>query len=134
MIFVDTNYFVRFLLHDNNQQYLTAKILFTEAAQRKIQLTTSLVVFFEVVWVLRSSYEKDKQALVDSLYKVLKLDFELEERNAVIESLNIFQEVNLSLEDCYNIVFSRRVGIKEFRTFDIKLGKEFKKIVGKKKS
>ncbi|MEK7617063.1 MAG: PIN domain-containing protein [Patescibacteria group bacterium] len=128
MIFVDTNFFVRFLLKDNDQQYLIAKKLFEEAAQKKIRLTTSLVVFFEIVWVLRSSYGKDRQALADSLYKILKLDFELAERKLLIESLNIFQKTALSFEDCYNLVFAKIRGIKEFKTFDAKLNREFEKL------
>lgn len=148
MTFVDTNYFVRFLLKDNLQQYIAAKKLFTEAAQRKIKLTTSVVVFFEIVWVLRSSYGKDKQALVDSLVKVLKLDLELAERNLLIESLNVFQKTALSLEDCYNLIFAKKNYDTSFKTFDKKLDKvakalleketlesdEFEKIVGKKKN
>lgn len=35
MIFVDTNYFLRFLLKDNQAQYLQAKELFLSAAQGK---------------------------------------------------------------------------------------------------
>ena len=133
MIFVDTNYFLRFLLKDNEQQYALAKKLFIEAAQKKIELSTSLVVYFEIVWVLRSSYGKDKQALVETLFNMLKLDFDIPEKHLLIESLGLFQEVSLSLEDCYNLVFAKNINSSNFKTFDVKLAKEFEKIVGKKK-
>lgn len=131
MTFVDTNYFVRFLLKDNLQQYVIAKKLFTEAAQKKIKLTTSTVVFFEIVWVLRSSYGKDKQALIDSLVKVLKLDLHLAERSLLIESLNVFQKTTLSLEDCYNLIFAKNSYDTSFKTFDKKLDKGAKALLEK---
>ena len=148
MIFVDTNYFLRFLLKDNEPQYKLARKLFIKSAQRKVKLTTSLVVFFEVVWVLRSSYGKDRKSLAGTLFNMLKLDFEIQEKYLIIESLNLFQKTNLSLEDCYNLVFAKNINSSEFKTFDKKLDKvaktlleketldtdEFEKLVGKKKT
>ena len=147
MIFVDTNYFLRFLLKDDEQQYLIVRKLFIESARRKIKLVTSLVVFFEVVWVLKSSYGKDKKSMVETLFNMLKLDFEIPEKYQIIESLSLFQKTNLSLEDCYNLVFAKNINSSEFKTFDSKLDKvakelleketldneEFEKLVGKKK-
>ena len=123
MIFVDTNYFVRFLLHDNNSQYEDAKKLFLEAATGKVQLISSTVAFFEVAWVLRSVYGKDKKALVTILHQLLKLNVEFNERLLFISSLNLFSKSNLSLEDCYNLVFARKSNAKTFKTFDQKLAK-----------
>lgn len=134
MIFVDTNYFLRFLLNDNEKQYIFAKELFIDAAQRKVKLTTSLIVFFEVVWVLRSSYGKNKEALVETLFNMLKLDFEIPEKYQITESLSLFERTSLSLEDCYNLVFAKYQNCPEFKTFDIKLEKEFSKVFGSKKS
>ena len=134
MIFVDTNYFLRFLLQDVSSQLREAKQLFLKSAKGEVSLATSIVVFFEVVWVLRKSFSKDKQALIDTLMKVLDLKVELAERPILVESINLLKESTLSLEDCYNIVFARKQGIKTFKTFDRRLYKEFEKIVGKKKS
>ncbi len=133
MIFVDTNFFLRFLLKDNTSQSQEAKQLFLRSAQGELSLTTSIVVFFEVVWVLRKSFSKDKQALIDTLSKVLDLKVELKERPILVESIELFKETNLSLEDCFNLSFTKNRKIIEFKTFDNKLKKEFEKIVGRKK-
>ena len=125
MVFVDTNYFLRFLLKDVSNQFQEAKQLFLESAKGKIRLTTSILVFFEVVWVLRKSFPKDKQALINSLMKVLSLEVELIERSTLVESIDLFKRNNLSLEDCYNLVFAKEHGIKSFKTFDLKLAKSF---------
>ena len=52
MIFIDTNYFLRFLLADISSQHNQAKTIFKQAASGKISLFTSAVVIFEIYWVL----------------------------------------------------------------------------------
>ena len=126
MTFVDTNYFLRFLLRDNKSQYLEAKQLFLDAARGQEGLISSTVVFFEVFWVLRSVYGKDKEALVQVLKKLLELHVEFYERRILLESIDIFAKFSLSLEDCYNLVFAKAQKIKSFKTFDLKLAKAFK--------
>lgn len=134
MTFVDTNYFLRFLLNDIESQYHEAKNLFLRAGRGEEELFSSIVVFFEVFWVLKSTYQKDKQALVEKLDKLLKLNVEFNEHQVLIESVNLFKKLTLSLEDCYNLCLAKEKGVKHFKTFDIKLGNEFEKLVGKKKA
>ena len=43
MIFVDTNYFLRFLLKDNKLQHRKAKQLMLDSAQGKLKLFTSII-------------------------------------------------------------------------------------------
>ncbi len=64
MIFVDTNYFLRFFLRDSREQYLIVKQFFLDGASGKIKLFTSLIVLFEVYWVLKSYYGKEKNDLI----------------------------------------------------------------------
>ena len=77
MVFVDTNYFLRFLLKDIDNQFKEAKQLFLKSAQGDISLTTSVIVFFEVVWVLRKSFSKDKQAQGKALRERLEKFWQL---------------------------------------------------------
>lgn len=128
MTFVDTNYFLRFLLNDINKQHLEAKQLFLEASEGKVKLFTSTIVFFEIYWVLSSYYEKNKQEMVDSLQKILDLNFiVLKEKQILSNCLNRFKKTNLDLEDCYNIAYAKVRVAKVFKTFDVKLEKEFRK-------
>ncbi len=134
MIFVDTNYFLRFILRENKLQYLEAKKLFLGAAKGEIELITSSVVFFEIHFVLKSFYKKDKSFLVEILSKILNLSIIFPEKQLLQESLAFYEKSVIGLEDCYNLAFSKMAGVTEFKTFDIKLAKEFEKIVGEKKS
>lgn len=128
MTFVDTNYFLRFLIKDINDQHLEAKNLFLAASEGKAKLITSTIVFFEIYWVLSSYYDRSKAEITDVLEKVLGLSFiELEEREVLFKSLSLFKKNNLDLEDCYNISYAKFNGIRSFKTFDKKLDKEFSK-------
>lgn len=128
MMFIDTNYFLRFLLKDINHQHLEAKNLFLSASEGKIELITSTIVFFEIYWVLSSYYDRNKAEAGNVLEKVLSLNFiELEEREMLFKSLSLFKKTNLDLEDCYNVCYAKSKGVRSFKTFDKKLDKQFSK-------
>ena len=74
MIFVDTNYFLRFLIDDNFQQAEEAKKLFLDAARGNLELVTSTIVIFEIYWVFKSYYQKTKDEIIGILQKVLAMN------------------------------------------------------------
>ncbi len=126
MTFVDTNYFLRFLLADVESQHQTAKKLFQNAAIGKVKLCTSIIVLFELYWVLSSFYKKNKKELVGLLEKVLRMKFiELEGRDLFQEALETFAKTNFDLEDSFNLVYAKDLGTTDFKTFDKKLAKRF---------
>lgn len=128
MIFVDTNYFLRFLLNDISEQHRQVKDLFISGSEKKVNLITSTIVIFEIYWVLSSYYEKEKAEIVEVLEKILKLTFiTLKERELLLNSLKLFEKTNLDLEDCYNIYYAKHQKVYSFKTFDKKLEKEFSK-------
>lgn len=122
MIFVDTNYFLRFLLKDNNKQHQQAKAVFEQAAVGEIKLFTSVIVFFEIYWVLSSFYNKKKQELVDILHDVLSLSFiRFENPEILSKALKFYQESKLDLEDSYNVIYAKQQNAEDFKTFDQKI-------------
>ncbi len=128
MIFVDTNYFLRFLLNDISEQHEKAKDLFLSGSEGKVDLVTSTIVFFEIYWVLSSYYAKEKPEIVKVLEKILKLTFiELKERELLLNSLKLFEKTNFDLEDCFNLYYAKLQKADSFKTFDKKLEKEFPK-------
>src|SRR3990170_8446113 len=122
MIFVDTNYFLRFLRNDIPEQAATAKKLFLDAAAGKETLLTSTVVFFEIYWVIRKFYKAKKYDIIRRLHEVLGMYFiVIEERDILTKALEVFGRTGLDFEDCYNLVFSIERNAKEFKTFDKKI-------------
>lgn len=126
MIFVDTNYFLRFLLKDNTDQHRQAKELFNSGAQGKRKLFSSTIVYFEIYWVLHSFYGKNKNELCGLLENILRLEFiDFEERNILHEAVDLYQKSNLSLEDCYNFRYAKQRKATDIKTFDQILHKKF---------
>jgi predicted nucleic-acid-binding protein len=122
MIFIDTNYFLRYLLNDVSDQYQQVKNLFLKGSEGKVSMITSPIVFFEIFWVLRSFYRLNKQDCIIALRNVLKLSFiYLEERNMLTNALMLFEKTNLDLEDCYNLYFAKSQKVETFGTFGGKL-------------
>lgn len=126
MIFVDTNFFLRFLLKDNPSQFLEAKELFLKAAKDEIELISSVVVFFELNWVLKSYYGLTKNQIIKALDKVIKMHVEFHERETIQQTLLFFETTNLDLEDCYYLAFAKHFKVTDFKTFDQKLKKKFR--------
>lgn len=122
MIFVDTNYFLRFLLKDEKKHSAVALDLFKKASFGEVELFTSLVVFFEIYWVLSSFYKTEKSNIKKVLLDILKMDFiEIENRDVLVESINNLDKFNYDLEDTFNLFFAYKNKAKDFKTFDQKL-------------
>lgn len=124
MIFVDTNYFLRFLFDDRTQQHEIASNFFLEASRNKKNLTTSTLVIFEIYWVLGSVYQLSKSEKINIIHKILDMSFiYLVERNIFQSALEMFKKSTLEFEDCYNIAFYKSNKIDAFATFDKKIKK-----------
>lgn len=128
MTFVDTNYFLRFLLKDVDSQHQKAKELFRRAVLGQEKLFTSVIVFFEIYWVLSSFYGKDKPELIETLRKILALEFiKLGQRELLEEALQTFSDTSLELEDAFNLAYAKNQQANRFQTFDKKLQREFRR-------
>ena len=128
MTFVDTNYFLRYLLADDKKQYRIAKQLFLDGSRGKVKLISSTIVFFEIYWVFKSYYSAPKDKLLRSLSDIMQMQFvSFSERDILVETIKLFDKTALSLEDCYNLSFAKTHKIKEFKTFDEKLVKQWNK-------
>ncbi len=132
-MFIDTNYFLRFLLDDVHEQNVIVEKLFLKAYEEKIYVVTSIIVFFELNWVLNSYYKKNKEEIIPLLNQLLKLSFiELAEREIFVKALFLYANTsNLDLEDCYNLFYAKSAEANKFMTFDKKLEKEFNREMSK---
>ena len=131
MIFVDTNYFLRFFLGEPHDQHAATKTLFQKAARGEVELGTSVIVFFEVYWVASSFYQVERERVATFLQHVLKMEFiHLENRPLLTDAVVLYQDMNFDLEDAYNLVYAKEVGVKELATFDRKLKSKFLAMVG----
>ena len=122
---IDTNYFLRYLLNDNEKQFAVVQQLFEKALSSKAKLVSSIIVFFEIYWVLTSYYSKEKNEVIEYLMSILDLGIVEFENQSVLEStLKIFAKKSIDLEDCYNIQYAKSISA-HFASFDKKATKIF---------
>jgi len=126
--FVDTNYFLRLLLKEDEKQFYQVYSLFQKAIKDEVKLCTSVVVLFEIYWVLSSFYKKNKPQVSQYLEKILTMSYiEIEKRETFTYALSIYKKNPLDLEDCYNLAIGEILNVDEFASFDKKLLKCLKK-------
>lgn len=128
MIFVDTNYFLRYLVDDGSTQHLETINFFEFHSKRKNLLTTSVVVFFEIFWTLTSHYKKSKQEAIGILQKLMsKMAFvEFDSKKILDRSLGRAARGVIGLEDCFNLEWAKAKEITDIASFDKKLVREWK--------
>ena len=123
-VFVDTNYFLRFLIRGDEEQFQTVSKLLKDGLSGKVVLVTDEVVIFEIYWVLKSFYKIEKEECVRLLIKILELSFiEIEKRSELLVALSTFSKENIELEDGYHLACSVGKKCDELATFDEKMRK-----------
>lgn len=102
--YVDTNYFLRLLLKDNPEQFQMAYDLFESALKGNVYLTASVIVFFEIYWVLSSFYKRQKTELIPLLKQLLSLKgLEFQSHTVPEDAIDLFATESIALEDCVHI-------------------------------
>ena len=128
MTFVDTNYFMRFLANRESEQGKMVKKLFEAAALKKVELVSSLVVFFEIYWLMKSIYGKKKGSLQIVLREVISMNFvRWEGQKKLTEAVEMMNKTNFDLEEAYNLVYVKSVKAEVMGSFDKKLQKNWAK-------
>lgn len=124
--FIDTNYFLRFLIKDNDDQFNTVHTLFNRAAEKQVQLHTSVIVIFELYWVFLSFYKTDKNSIIRYLTDIMNLGIiNMENTDIMHNALELYSSHNIDLEDCYNISYAQEFPVSSFASFDKKAVKIF---------
>jgi predicted nucleic acid-binding protein len=127
-IFVDTNYFIRLIDGDVPSQVKIVEKLLLEGANGKVKLYSSTIVLFEIYWVMKKLYHRDKNDLQRVLADVLRLNFITWSERVLLEKcIEQMSNHNFDLEDTYNLEYAKENKITELASFDEKLQKLWKK-------
>lgn len=133
MIFVDTNYWLRYLTDPESEQGAIAKKLFLEAADGEnatdLGLSSNTIVFFEIYWVLRSFYELSEAKLQATLSDLLKMAFvEWESKEVLVASVILMDQFAYDLEDSYHFCWAKKANINTLASFDRKFSQKWQKL------
>lgn len=113
---LDTNVLVRVVTGDDPDQVAMAL-----AAMRDARLAVSKTVLLELEWVLRYSYDFDRETIGDTLRRLLGLrNLEIEDREAVLRAHGWYL-AGMDFADALHLASSASAA--RFMTFDRKFAK-----------
>lgn len=121
---LDTNMIVRFLLKDHPIHSPKALEYFTEASKGNIHLILIPEIFLEVEFVLRKSYQFDRERISESLLSLLQFtSIEILEKNILFATVRSYKRSFIDIIDCF-LYHSAQTEQAEVLSFD----KDFKKL------
>ncbi len=101
MIGLDTNVLVRFLVRDDERQFVRACELIEREARRDEPACISLLVLLEAEWVLRSRYNCSKPEILGAFSKILDAgDLRFEDEHSIALALLMWKDSPAQLADC----------------------------------
>lgn len=118
---INTNVLVRFLVHDDEAQFLRSQKLIRREIAAGRPVFISLLVLLETEWVLRSRYDASKVEVATTISALLNsVDDDIEDEPAVEEALFLWKDHAVGFADCLIGARNRRLGCSATMTFDTK--------------
>ena len=118
-ILIDANVILRYLLNDIEEQAVEAKKII------EIGAFTIPEVIAEVIYVLKSVYKIERKEIGNAITSVLE-EIDIENKNIILKSVEIFSETNLDFVDCILISYNKIENVEIF-SFDRKLNNKLKR-------
>lgn len=119
MASLDTNVLVRYLVQDDEPQFLLAKKLVRSAVGAGETLHIPVTVMLELEWVLRSNFKFSKvqvTSILSALLSSQELSFESE--TAAEIALALYVKGAADFADCMHVALAHMVGESPLWTFD----------------
>jgi predicted nucleic acid-binding protein len=120
MTFVDTNYFVRVFVADDEQQTRQAIALFERAEAGSAKLMTLSHILFELAWTLSRHYKVSKADVIERLEAVMMIpNLYIPDRDIVNDALIRAKLTGSEFADSYIVAAAEKAGVDNVATFNI---------------
>lgn len=119
MIGIDTNVLVRFLVRDEEEQFVRAQDLICRETGKDDPVFVSLLVLLETEWVLRSRYKLAKQEILSAFSDLLSsVDLCFEDEACIEEALHVWKDAPAQFADCLIGAHNRYCNCEATASFD----------------
>jgi len=116
---LDTNIILRHIIQDDPHQSKLATGFFKKLLSGKDKLYVTSITFAELVWVMESVYEYEKEEVASILKPLFNTpNLEFENREALQEALFLYKSLKVDYADCYNACYARLHDIVNIYSFD----------------
>ena len=110
--FVDSNIFLRFYSKDDEKQRQQARAILLKAQKKEIELYCGPPVFFEVAWVLCSTYGLSRDEILEILETMLHTpNLRVLDEDIVRDAIGLARASKQGFADSYIAVTARRLKI-----------------------
>ncbi len=125
-VFFDTNFLLRFYLNDIPAQASRAKTMVSAARKGSILLVTDLVVICEMVWVMDSFYDLDKEMISEKITNLYRTPGMVVINGDILpNALSIYVKKNVDFTDAIVASSAASNHIEYLASFDKKHMKRF---------
>ncbi len=119
MAALDTNVLVRFLMQDEPAQLRSAQRLIRNSLSAGELLFVPVTVALELEWVLRSRFELDKPAVLQTFSQLLStVELRFEAAAAIEWALKQYKDATADFSDCLHAALASQAGEQPLWTFD----------------
>ncbi len=120
-VFFDTSFLLRFYLADIPDQAMNAKRMVEAAKEGSLLLVTDLIVICEMVWVMDSFYELQKDEIFEKMTNLYQTPgISIINGEILPEVLSLYVEKNLDFTDAVIGVIATRNHFAYLASFDKK--------------
>jgi predicted nucleic-acid-binding protein len=120
-IFFDTNFLLRFYLDDIPAQALKAKRMVQAAKDGAFLLVTDLIVICEMVWVMDSFYDLEKEVIAEKITNLYRTPgVEVCNGDTLPDALSIYVTKNIDFTDAVVASSALKNHIEYIASFDKK--------------
>jgi predicted nucleic-acid-binding protein len=121
---VDTNFILRYLLHDNEDKFAVTLKVFNKVKRGEHQIKVISEIIPELVYVLSKVYKVPREEIYITIVNFIKSDNILVEKLDIwLKSLEVYSQTNIDIIDIFLYIQSK-VSENQVLTFD----KDFKKL------
>lgn len=100
-IFLDTNFWVRFLIQDDSQKYQDCRHLVEAIESGQFSAYTSTIVLLETNFVLTKNYHVPAKLAIEKISGLLHLkSLSIIEKTSFPKALKLHQQTRVKLADC----------------------------------
>lgn len=100
--FVDTNYFLRFILNDIPEKKEKAAQIFQKARTGEIRIIVIPEIIFEIEYILRKQKKVPKADIITHLFSIVNAScFEVRNRDQMARAISLYEKINVDLVDLF---------------------------------
>jgi len=121
---IDTNVFLRFLVTDREKPPKGLLSFFSKLQKSEVDIFCLDIVFFQVIFVLKSFYQVEKGEIINRMLDLVSFDgLYMKDKRVIERTLEIWKDYSGDIIDCYIAANMEKSGEKEIVSYNKKIEK-----------